>query len=141
MKISTRGRYALKMMMEFAKHPDTPTKINQVSKAQGISEKYLEQIVSILTKSGCVTSIRGASGGYLLNRPAKDYTVGEILRLTEGSLAPVFCLEENGEYCDKEHTCVTKRLFKRVENAINEIVDHTTIADLLADEEKLLSKS
>ena len=81
MKISTRGRYALKMMVEFAINSDTPTKINQVSKSYGISEKYLEQIVSILSKAKLVKSIRGAQGGYLLVKPVEEYTVGEILAL------------------------------------------------------------
>lgn len=88
MKISTKGRYALRMMLEFAMSPDHTTKINQVAKHQGISEKYLEQIVSILVKANYVKSVRGAQGGYLLTRPASEYIVGDILRLTEGSLAP-----------------------------------------------------
>lgn len=93
MKISTKGRYALRMMLEFAMSPDHTTKINQVAKHQGISEKYLEQIVSILVKANYVKSVRGAQGGYLLTRPASEYIVGDILRLTEGSLAPVSCLD------------------------------------------------
>ena len=133
MKISTRGRYALKMMVEFAINLDSPTKINQVSKSYGISEKYLEQIVSILSKAKLVMSIRGAQGGYLLVKPVKDYTVGEILRLTEGSLSPVDCLDGHG-LCEHSDFCVTQNLFKKVEDAINNVVDNISLQDLVEDE-------
>ncbi len=134
MKISTRGRYALRMMIEFAMHPDTPTKIVQVSKNQGISEKYLEQIVSTLTKAGYVKGIRGASGGYMLSKPACEYSVGDILRVTEGSLAPVFCLEDGSESCEKDKICVTRRVFKKIEDAINGVVDNISLEDPLKEE-------
>ena len=133
MKISTRGRYALKMMVEFAINSDTPTKINQVSKSYGISEKYLEQIVSILSKAKLVKSIRGAQGGYLLIKPVEEYTVGEILRLTEGSLSPVDCLDGNGS-CVHSDFCVTQNLFKKVEDDINNVVDNISLQDLVDDE-------
>ncbi len=135
MKISTKGRYALRMMLEFAMSPDHTTKINQVAKHQGISEKYLEQIVSILVKANYVKSVRGAQGGYLLTRPASEYIVGDILRLTEGSLAPVSCLDgETPPECGRDQTCSTKKLFQRVQNAVNSVIDHTTLQDLLEDE-------
>ena len=94
MKISTKGRSALRMMLEFALHPDECTKIGQVASRQQISVKYLEQIVTILTRAGYVKSMRGARGGYKLAKAPSEYTVGMILRLTEGSLAPVPCLED-----------------------------------------------
>ena len=97
MKISTKGRYALRMMIEFGLNPTSTTKINQVAKKQHISEKYLEQIASTLVKGKFITSVRGAQGGYMLAKAPKEYTVGDILRLTEGSLAPVYCLESNSE--------------------------------------------
>lgn len=133
MKISTRGRYALKMMVELALNPESPTKINQVAKSYGISEKYLEQIVSILSKAKLVKSIRGAQGGYLLVKPVKEYTVGEILRLTEGSLSPVDCLDFAG-YCKHSDFCVTQNLFKKIEDAINNVVDNISLQDLMEDE-------
>lgn len=133
MKISTRGRYALKMMIEFAMSPDKATKINQVAKSQEISEKYLEQIVSLLSKAGYVKSIRGSHGGYVLTKPANEYSVGDILRVTEGSLAPVFCLEDDAEPCYKDKICATKRVFKQIEDAINNVVDNITLEDLLKD--------
>lgn len=134
MKISTRGRYALRMMIEFAMHPDTTTKINQVAKNQNISEKYLEQIVSVLTKAGFVKSIRGAQGGYVLTRPASEYSVGDILRLTEGSLAPVYCLADDAEPCFRGNTCVTKKVFRKIEDAVNNVVDNISLQELLEDE-------
>jgi len=134
MRISTRGRYALKMMIEFAKHPECTTKINQVSRSQNISEKYLEQIVSTLTKAGYVKSIRGAQGGYLLTRAPKDYSVGEILRLTEGSLAPVACLDDDSEPCDLAGCCVSRSVFQKIEDAVNNVVDHISLEDLLKED-------
>ena len=87
MRVSTKGRYALRMMIEFGLNPDQCTKISQVAARQGISDKYLEQIVSLLHKAGYVRSIRGAQGGYMLTRKPEEYTVGMILRAAEGSLA------------------------------------------------------
>ena len=101
MKISTKGRYALRLMLDLAQQPPTEyVSIKSVATRQGISEKYLEQIIKMLSKSGLVESTRGKSGGYRLTRTPESYTVGEILRVTEGSLAPVSCLEE-------EHHCKT----------------------------------
>lgn len=134
MRISTRGRYALRMMIEFAMKPENPTKIIQVAKNQGISEKYLEQIVSTLTKAGYVKGIRGAFGGYILARPASEYSVGDILRVTEGSLAPVFCLDDDSEPCEKDDFCVTRKLFKKIEDAVNQVVDNISLEDLLNEE-------
>ena len=93
MKISTKGRYALRMMLEFAMNPNECTKISQVAKRQGISDKYLEQIVTLLARAGYVKSMRGAQGGYKLAFSPEEYTVGMILRVTEGNLAPVACLD------------------------------------------------
>lgn len=133
MKISTKGRYALKMMVEFGLNPGSPTKINQVARSQGISEKYLEQIVSTLSKARLVKSIRGAQGGYILTRAPKDYSVGEILRVMEGSLAPVHCLDIDG-ICERSRSCVTQNLFKKIETAINNVVDNVTLLDMMEDE-------
>lgn len=134
MKISTKGRYALRMMLEFALHPDCCTKINQVAERQQISEKYLEQIVTILSKAGYVKSMRGAQGGYRLARAPEEYTVGMILRLTEGSLAPVACLEDPDNPCERAKICVTLDVWKQLEEAINQVVDHVTLADLVEEQ-------
>ena len=133
MKISTKGRYALRMMLEFAFHPDEYTKINQVSERQQISEKYLEQIVTALTKAGYVKSVRGAQGGYRLAKSPSEYTVGMILRLTEGSLAPVACLEDEINQCGRSACCVTKNVWKKIGDAIDNVVDNITLQDLLED--------
>lgn len=134
MKISTKGRYALRMMLEFALNPDTCTKINQVAERQQISEKYLEQIVTILSKAGYVKSMRGAQGGYRLTMAPKEYTVGMILRLTEGNLAPVACLHDEENQCERSGICVTLTVYKRLEEAINDVVDHVTLADLVKEQ-------
>ena len=108
MKISTKGRYALRLMLDLAMHSTgNPVSLKDVAKRQGISDKYLEQIISILNRAGYVKSVRGAQGGYMLRRDPEEYTVGMILRLTEGSLAPVSCIEEDEVSCDRQESCVT----------------------------------
>ena len=135
MKISTKGRYALRMMLEFALHPDECTKISQVARRQEISDKYLEQIVTILTRAGYVKSMRGAQGGYKLTRDPSEYTVGMILRLTEGSLAPVSCLDDEVNQCKRAETCVTLSVWKQLNQAINQVVDSVTLADLVKEQQ------
>ena len=130
MKISTRGRYALKMMVEFAINSDTPTKINQVSKSYGISEKYLEQIVSILSKAKLVKSIRGAQGGYFLTKDIKEISVGEVIKPLEGDLSPAKCVEEDG-YCDMLDRCPTYMIWDNIKKAIDDVVDNTTLSDMV----------
>lgn len=132
MRVSTRGRYALRLMLDLAVH-DTGENISlkSIAQRQEISGKYLEQIIGMLTKAGFVRSTRGSFGGYRLARPAKEYTVGSILRLTEGSLAPVPCVEEGIENCAKAETCVTVTVWRELNDAINSVVDHITLADLV----------
>ncbi|HKM22868.1 MAG TPA: Rrf2 family transcriptional regulator [Lachnospiraceae bacterium] len=132
MMISTRGRYAVRVMLDLAIH-DTGEyiKVKQIAKRQDISEKYLEQIIAILQKAGYVHSVRGAQGGYRLAKEPKEYTVGMILRLTEGSLSPVACLSSDENECKRCDTCDTLAVWKDLEQAINNVVDHVTIADLL----------
>ena len=132
MKISSKGRYALRLMLDIAQHDNgTPIRIKDISLRQEISDKYLEQIISILNKAGYVRSIRGPQGGYLLTRQPEEYTVGMILRLTEGSLAPVACLESDVNTCDRSENCVTLRVWEKLRDAIDGVVDHITLADLL----------
>ena len=106
-------------------------KVKEIAARQGISEKYLEQIISVLNKAGYVKSIRGAQGGYRLTRGPEEYTVGMILRLTEGSLAPVSCLDADADICERCDTCETLEVWKDIYNAVNQVVDHVTIADLI----------
>ena len=134
MKISTKGRYALRMMLEFALHPDECTKINQVAERQQISVKYLEQIVTILSRAGYVKSMRGSQGGYKLTKDPSEYTVGMILRLTEGNLAPVACLEDSENQCKRAGSCVTLGVWKQLNDAINDVVDNVTLADLVREQ-------
>lgn len=131
MKISTKGRYALRLMLDLAMHADEGfISIKTVAKRQGISEKYLEQIIKMLSAAGFVESTRGKQGGYKLNRDPSAYTVGEILRVTEGSLAPVSCLEEE-HHCENCGDCVTYEIWQNVLDAINEVVDSITLSYLV----------
>ena len=132
MKISTKGRYALRLMLDLAMN-DTgaPISLKDVAKRQDISDKYLEQIISVLNRAGFVKSVRGAQGGYLLKKEPQEYTVGMILRLTEGSLAPVACLDGDENDCERQESCVTLILWKKICDAVSGVVDHTTLQDLV----------
>lgn len=132
MKISTKGRYALRLMLDLAIH-DTgePVRIRDIAARQQISEKYLEQIISTLNKAGYVKSIRGPQGGYYLMKEKEQYTVGMILRLTEGSLAPVACLDEEVNSCKRQEGCVTLQLWKMLDQAVSDVIDKVTLADLV----------
>lgn len=131
MKISTKGRYAVRVMLDLALHNTGECiKVKEIASRQGISEKYLEQIISVLNKAGYVKSVRGAQGGYRIARDPQEYTVGMILRLTEGSLAPVACLEEGADECELCDTCETLGVWKELYEAINQVVDGVTIAEL-----------
>ena len=132
MRISTKGRYAVRVMLDLALNDKGECiKVKDIANRQGLSEKYLEQIIAILNKAGFVRSVRGAQGGYLLAKEPKDYTVGMILRLTEGSLAPVACLEENADECGRGDACETLQVWKDLYEAINQVVDRVTVADLV----------
>ncbi|MBQ6806458.1 MAG: RrF2 family transcriptional regulator [Lachnospiraceae bacterium] len=138
MKISTKGRYALRLMLDLATYnTGEPISLKDVAKRQQISDKYLEQIIAVLNKAGFVRSIRGAQGGYLLKKAPSEYTVGMILRLTEGDLAPVSCVGEESDECERRNGCVTVRIWEQINEAINGVVDHITLADMLAWQEEL----
>ena len=131
MKISTKGRYALRLMLDIVQHNDgEPVRVKDIAARQEISVKSLEQIVSILVRAGYLKSIRGPQGGYRLMRQPGEYTVGSILRLTEGSLAPVECLDSEINDCPRSETCVTLRLWKELDQAIKGVVDQYTLEDL-----------
>lgn len=133
MKISTKGRYALRLMLDLAiNNTGEPISLKDVAARQGISDKYLEQIISVLNRAGYVKSVRGAQGGYLLRKAPEEYTVGMILRLTEGSLAPVSCIEQDNEVsCERQEGCVTLILWKKINDAVSSVVDQTTLQDLV----------
>ena len=131
MRVSTRGRYALRLMLDLAmNNTGEPVRLKDVAKRQENSEMNLEQIISILNKACFVKSVRGPAGGYSLKRKPEEYTVGMILRLTEGSLAPVDCVED-GTDCGRADQCVTVLLWKKLNDAINGVVDNITLADLV----------
>lgn len=132
MLVSTKGRYALRVMLELAERPAGEyATLGTIAADQGISEKYLESIVAVLSKAGLVDALRGKGGGYRLNRPAKDYSVGEILRLTEGSIAPVSCLECSPNRCDRADGCKTLPMWEKLNELICGYLDSVTLADLL----------
>ena len=132
MKISTKGRYALRLMLDLAlNNSGKPVRIRDVSERQNISDKYLEQIISVLNKARFVRSIRGPQGGYLLTRRPEEYTVGMILRLTEGSMAPVDCVDEELGHCSKMTECATSVVWKRLNDAISDVIDNITLQDLV----------
>ena len=131
MKISTKGRYALRLMVDLAlAESPSPVSLKDVATRQNLSDKYLEQIVTPLSHAGIVRSVRGAGGGYLLTRKPEEYTVGDILRPLEGDLAPVECATDEG-YCDRCGECVTVELWQEIHRAVSRVVDNTTLADLV----------
>lgn len=132
MKVSTKGRYALRLMAELTRvEPGACLSIKAISERQGISEKYLEQIVRPLTHAGLVVGTRGPQGGYSLARDASSITVGEVLRLTEGDLAPVDCVSDLSDVgCEKADSCETMFVWRKLKEAMEEVVDSITIADV-----------
>lgn len=140
MLISTKGRYALRLMLDLALcEQGKYVALKDVAQRQGISVKYLEQIISVLSHAGFVRSVRGSGGGYMLTNEPKDYTVGMILRLTEGSLAPVQCLEVEHNDCPRADSCVTLGVWEKLYSAINSVVDTITLQDLVNDSRRSTS--
>ena len=130
MKISTKGRYALRLMLDLALNSNGDyITIKSIAARQEISEKYLEQIISLLNRAGYVKSTRGAQGGYKLAKDPSEYTVGDIIRLTEGSLAPVDCVDTKD--CNRSKNCVTKDIWTEIHEAICTVVDNITLKTLL----------
>lgn len=130
-KVSTKGRYALRLMIDMSLH-DTGEYVllKEISERQQISIKYLEQIVGHLFRAGYLKSLRGPKGGYKLTRAPSEYTVGDILRVTEGNIVPVSCLEMQPGDCARYETCAAVEFWKGLQAVINEYVDATTIEDL-----------
>ncbi len=131
MKVSTKGRYALQLMVDLALH-DTGEYISlkDISERKGITVKYLEQIVTVLAKAGFVLSQRGNNGGYRLARAPKDYTAGDILRVMEGPMEPIACLQGEENLCEKKGSCVTLPFWNDFSKVINRFVDSVTLQDL-----------
>lgn len=130
MKISTKGRYGLRLMTDLAVYYDQGLiPLKEIAARQEISEKYLEQIMMQLNRSGLVRSVRGAQGGYRLAKPPEDITAGAVLRVLEGSLCPVDCVDGTAA-CPRVARCATVGLWSRLKEAVESVVDHTTLADL-----------
>lgn len=132
MKISTRGRYGIRMMLSLAlSYEDGPLSLKAIAGDQDISEKYLEQIVSPLTKAGLVKSYRGARGGYVLSHPPAEIIVGDIIRVLEGSLSPVDCLDYPS--CPNSDSCVSLSIWKKMKDALDDVVDNISLGDMAAE--------
>ena len=130
--ISTKGRYALRVMIDLARNSERGyISLKEISERQQISMKYLEAIVAVLNKAGFLQSLRGKDGGYKLSRPVEEYTVGQVLKLTEGSLAPVACLEGCDTVCTCSDGCITLPLWQKLDGIIDGYLEGVTLKDLL----------
>lgn len=135
MMISTRGRYALRIMADVARHDgDTPVSVREIADRQEISGKYMEQIISVLSRAGLLKSVRGAQGGYHLAMPDEQITVGMILRATEGDLAPAECVAHGAKHCGRSEDCPSHAVFSRVYSAINQVIDSIRLCDLIGSD-------
>jgi Rrf2 family iron-sulfur cluster assembly transcriptional regulator len=131
MMISTKGRYALRVMIDLAEHTGSSyIPLKDIANRQQISEKYLESIIKVLVRDGLLDALRGKGGGYRLNRSPAEYTVGSILRLTEGTLSPVACLETKPNTCPRAAECRTLPMWKKLDRVISDFFDGYTLADL-----------
>ena len=134
MIVSTKGRYALRVMVCFAQRGgDEYITLKEIAEAEGISQKYLESIMTTLSKAGFVDAVHGKGGGYRLNRRPEEYTVGSILKLTEGGLNAVSCTADAAEGCSRSECCQAKPMWDRLNQMIDEFFEGVTLADLLND--------
>lgn len=142
MKISTKGRYALRMLTELAKnYGGDCMSLSEIAKRQDISKKYLEQIVALLNKSDFLVTERGNHGGYKLAKRPSEYTVGDILRLTEGSLAPVSCLDHDPIVCERSGDCETLPVWQGLYRVVTDYLDSITLQDILDHETESYSNN
>ena len=134
MIVSTKGRYALRVMVSFAQRgTDEYIPLKEIAEAEEISQKYLETIMTTLSKAGFVDAVHGKGGGYRLNRKPEEYTIGSILKLTEGSLAAVSCTSQGAAACSRTECCQAKPMWDRLEKLIDDFFEGITLADLLRD--------
>ena len=132
MIVSTKGRYALRVMIDLAEQNKAErVPLKEIAERQGISQKYIEAIMTMLSKNGFVDAVHGKGGGYRLNKKPEEYRVGDILRLTEGSLSPVACLEKNAEACPRKNICRTLPLWTKLDELVEGYLDSVTLAQLL----------
>lgn len=141
MLISTRGRYALRVLLDLAQHQgDGYIAMKKVAERQGLSLKYIERIMPALSKNNYVEGVHGKGGGYRLSKTPKEYRVGDILRLTEGDLAPATCLQCNAEKCERADTCPTLPMWTKFHNMVNNYFDNITLQDLMNNDSQLQDK-
>ena len=134
MIVSTKGRYALRVMVHFAQRGNEGyTPLKEIAEAEGISQKYLETIMSALSKAGFVDAVHGKGGGYRLNRSPEEYTVGSILKLTEGNLSAVSCTSQGAAACSRTECCQAKPMWDKLDKMIDDFFEGITIGDLLKD--------
>ena len=134
MIVSTKGRYALRVMVSFAQRPEGEyVPLKEIAEAEGISQKYLESIMTVLSKAGFVDAVHGKGGGYRLNRSAEEYTIGSILKLTEGSLSAVSCTTQGASACSRTECCQAKPMWDRLDAMIDDFFEGITLADLLKE--------
>ena len=132
MIVSTRGRYALRVLVDMAENSGSDRiPLKEIAERQNISQKYIEAIMTLLSKNGFVDAVHGKGGGYKLNKKPSEYRVGDILRLTEGSLAPVACLEKDAELCPRKNECRTIPMWTKLNEFVENYLDGVTIADLM----------
>jgi len=138
MKISTKGRYALRMLIDLAEHRGSGyISLKEIAERQEVSKKYLEQIIPLFNNTDLLKTNRGSQGGYMLARPPEKCTVGEILRLTEGSLSPVDCVDQDPIECSRSAQCPTLPIWQGLSRVINEYLDGITLADILERQREL----
>lgn len=139
MKLSTKGRYGVKAMFDLALNAGVgPLPLKSIAERQEISEPYLEQLISSLRKAGLVTSVRGAQGGYMLAHSPQEITVGVIIRTLEGPMAPVDCvIEGDPSPCDRAECCVTRVIWEKIRDSINEVIDGITLQDMIENFQKM----
>ena len=141
MKISTKGRYGLRALIDLAQYSEIePVSISSIAARQGISERYLEQLMTLLKKAGLIKSIRGAAGGYVLAKPVEEISVGDVLRALEGSLEPVECAAYGGgDSCEASGGCVTKYVWQKINESINKTVDEISLKQLVEESKSVQS--
>lgn len=139
MKLSTKGRYGLRAMIDLADYSEEmPQSIANIAMRQSISDSYLEQLMAKLKKAGLIESIRGAQGGYVLAKPSVEISVGDILRALEGDLSPVKCAGIHGDgVCQESNNCVTKNVWKRIDDSITDAIDSIKLSELVEDNRKV----
>ena len=136
MIVSTKGRYALRVMVHFAQRGgEEYIPLKEIAELEGISQKYLESIMTVLSKAGFVDAVHGKGGGYRLNRKPEEYTVGAILKLTEGSLSAVSCTSQGAAACSRTECCQTKPMWDKLDKMIDDFFEGITIADILKDQQ------